>query len=95
MWCGALQESLVALGFHISKFDHSLFVLKTYTFVVILLVHVDDILITGSSLSLIQHVIHVLSKKFALKTLKNLHYFLGVEILQLVRTLSLSVKICS
>ena len=46
--------------------------------VVYLLVYVDDIILTGSSLSLIQQITYKLNT--ALKQLGHLDYFLGLEI---------------
>lgn len=41
--------------------------------------HVDDILVTGDSPLAIQEVIQQLDSQFALKTLGEVHYFLGIE----------------
>ena len=43
------------------------------------LLYVDDILIIGTSSSMVDSVIQSLQNKFALKDLGELHYFLGVE----------------
>ncbi|XP_006579262.1 uncharacterized mitochondrial protein AtMg00810-like [Glycine max] len=50
---------------------------------VYLLVSVDDIIITGSSISLIQHLTSQLNSKFSLKQLCSLDYFLGIEVITL------------
>ena len=47
---------------------------------ILLLVYVDDILITGESQADIQEVIKDLHAKFALKTLDSINYFLGFEV---------------
>lgn len=80
VWYGALHDELLHLGFSVSHSDHSLFILKNSTTVTLLLIYVDDILITGSSPSLITHIITLLCHKFALKNLGPLHYFLGLDI---------------
>lgn len=46
----------------------------------ILLFYMDDIIITGSSVSLLDSLINTLRSEFAMKDLGNLHYFLGVEV---------------
>jgi histone deacetylase 1/2 len=51
--------------------------------VVYLLVYVDDIIITGSSLSLVQALVQKLDSVFSLKQLGDLEYFLGIEVKQL------------
>ena len=49
---------------------------------VIVLVYVDDILVTGSFSSLIDKLLCFLHSEFALKDLGSLHYFLGIEALR-------------
>ena len=46
----------------------------------IVLIYVDDILITGSSSGLIQHLIQKLQSIFAMCDLGKLSYFLGIEV---------------
>ena len=45
------------------------------------LIYVDDLLITGSSTLLVHDIIHKLSKRFSLKDLGLVHFFLGIEII--------------
>ena len=45
------------------------------------LVYVDDLLITGSSPTFINQFSQLLSKKLSLKDLRDLHYFLGLEVI--------------
>ncbi|XP_026443722.1 uncharacterized protein LOC113343817 [Papaver somniferum] len=45
----------------------------------VLLLYVDDILLTGTSDSLLDHLVHFLSSQFAMKQLGDLNYFLGIE----------------
>ena len=47
---------------------------------ILLLIYVDDILITGESQADIQEVIKDLHAKFALKTLGSVNYILGFEV---------------
>ncbi|KAL5761005.1 hypothetical protein ACOSP7_019506 [Xanthoceras sorbifolium] len=63
-----------------NKLKTSLFLYHHHKDIVLVLVYVDDILVTGSSSSLISKVIAHLSATFALKTLGELHYFLGFQI---------------
>jgi len=72
--------TLVCMGFSSSKSDISLFTRFTTTDTLFLLIYVNDILVTGSSKTLVQNFIQRISSIFALKDLGPLHYFLGVEV---------------
>jgi len=56
----------------------------------ILLLYVDDILLTGSSIPLVMHLIQLLSSEFAMKDLGPIHHFLGIEITHTFEGLHLS-----
>ena len=56
----------------------------------IVLVYVDDIIVTGSSIELIHSLITSLQQHFALKDLGKLHYFLGIEVNRSSKGLHLS-----
>lgn len=79
-WFEKLSTCLFSLGFICSKADPSLFILRHDTNFTLLLVYVDDIILTGNNPSFISHLIRQLHEKFALKDLGQLHYFLGIEI---------------
>lgn len=57
---------------------------------VYVLVYVDDILITGNNPALIQRIIASMGSKFAIKDLGSLHYFLGIEVVNVPTGLILS-----
>ena len=52
---------------------------RTVEGIVIVLIYVDDILITGSSKMLIDNAKQVLKSNFKIKDLGDLRYFLGTE----------------
>ncbi|CAN6699168.1 unnamed protein product [Malus baccata var. baccata] len=58
--------------------------------IVILLLYVDDIIITGSASASIQQVITALHTEFDIKDLGDLHYFLGIQISRTATGLFLS-----
>ncbi|KAM2711345.1 hypothetical protein EV1_031472 [Malus domestica] len=60
--------------------DSSLFVKTERAHVVILLLYVDDIIITGSDSQLIQSMIIALSEVFDLTDMGKLAYFLGLQV---------------
>ena len=79
-WNDKITTYLQAIGFEASLSDSSLFVHTVGTDVVILLLYVDDIIITGSNSQLIQSVITTLNAAFDLKDMGRLSYFLGLQI---------------
>ncbi|XP_075074686.1 uncharacterized protein LOC142162251 [Nicotiana tabacum] len=60
--------------------DNSLFVLHNLEVTIYVLIYVDDLILTGSNETLIQHVITSFLKRFSLKYLGLLYYFLGIEV---------------
>ncbi|XP_031275019.1 uncharacterized protein LOC116133454 [Pistacia vera] len=60
--------------------DPSLFINHLAHGTLVLLLYVDDIILTGSSDKLINQFIVVLHTEFAIKDLGALHYFLGIEV---------------
>ena len=82
-WFDKLKGSLLSHGFHASKCDPSLFLLHTGSLSIMVLVYVDDIIITGNSSAFISGLITQLNSDFSLKQLGNLDYFLGIEVTHL------------
>ncbi|KAA3476825.1 Retrovirus-related Pol polyprotein from transposon TNT 1-94 [Gossypium australe] len=68
------------LNFNASKADPSLFIRTSSENVVLLMVYVDDIVITGSSNVEVNSVVQHLHNKFNLKDMWQLSFFLGLEV---------------
>lgn len=64
------------MGFSHSKANISLFILQIAHYVIFTLVFVDDIIIIGSSSTVVAFVIHKLGLEFAIKDLGHLNLFL-------------------
>ena len=79
-WFDRFSIFLLKYGFFCSLVDPSLFIFHSNSDTLILLLYVDDILLTGSSVPLVTHLIQLLSSEFAMKDLGSIHYFLGIEI---------------
>lgn len=79
-WFSVFSSYLLSLGFQGSKADTSLFILHKGSAVTLILVYVDDVIITGSDSLFISELVKQLSLKFLMKDLGNLHYFLGIEV---------------
>ncbi|KAL3569683.1 hypothetical protein D5086_029573 [Populus alba] len=70
--------------------DPLLFVLHSDYGSLILLLYIDDMLLTGSTPTLVSNFIMVLSSEFAMKDLGPIHHFLGMEITPTTSGLHLS-----
>ncbi|XP_035838298.1 uncharacterized mitochondrial protein AtMg00810-like [Helianthus annuus] len=80
-WNEKLTSMIINMGFVQSLCDHSLFILNKNDVLIVLLVYVDDIVVTGNSHSEITNVKKCLSDNFQIKDLGLLKYFLGIEVL--------------
>ncbi|XXG70265.1 hypothetical protein AAC387_Pa06g3062 [Persea americana] len=67
---------------HGSWSDTSLFFKRSKDYILLILNYVDDIIVTGSSLSLITTLLQLLHSEFAIKDLGALNFFLGIEIIR-------------
>ncbi|CAJ2663478.1 unnamed protein product [Trifolium pratense] len=80
-WFGRFTKVMVGLGFKQSQGDHTLFVKHSKSGgVTVLLVYVDDIIVTGDNEEEQQMLSQHLAKEFEIKTLGKLKYFLGIEV---------------
>ncbi|XP_070679197.1 uncharacterized protein [Malus domestica] len=79
-WNDKFTSYLQDIGFQASLSNSSLFGKTDSSHVIILLLYVDDIIITGSNSELVQSVITNISEVFDLKDMGKLAYFLGLQI---------------
>jgi hypothetical protein len=79
-WYEKLSNLLTTEGYTQSISDYSLFTKKFDQHFIAILVYVDDIIITGTSLTEIDRVKHILDTNFKIKDLGQLKYFLGLEV---------------
>jgi hypothetical protein len=89
-WYSHLSEKLQHLGFVASKDDTSLFFYNRGKCRMFVLIYLDDIIMASSSAEATNTLVHDLHKDFALKDLKNLHHFLGIEVTRFDRGLLLT-----
>jgi Reverse transcriptase (RNA-dependent DNA polymerase) len=78
-WHGKLSYYLIFYYFNVSNV-HSLFFKRTCDFIIIVLVYVDDIIITSNSMIEIKRVKSQLNIFFDIMDSDELKYFLGIEV---------------
>jgi hypothetical protein len=89
-WFDRFSSFLINYGFFCSLADPSLFIFHSNVGSLILLLYVDDILLTGFTASLVTNFIQLMQSEFSMKDLGPLHHFLGIEIQPTIDGLHLS-----
>lgn len=79
-WFAKLADALLKYGFTQTHSDHSLFVYSKNKVSLMILVYVDDLIISGNSTSEVDSFKAYLSTCFHMKDLSALKYFLGLEV---------------
>lgn len=79
-WFAKLSKALLKFGFVQSNEDYSLFSFIQDNVCLHILVYVDDFIIAGNDIAVIQRFKNYLGKCFKMKDLGKLKYFLGLEV---------------
>lgn len=79
-WFLVLSSALINFGFTQIVSESSLFYFQKGSAVALLLMYVDDMVLTGNDTSLLEVVVTFLGGHFKIKDLGNLKYFLGLEL---------------
>ncbi|CAM8877197.1 unnamed protein product [Rhodiola kirilowii] len=91
-WFSTFTAAVEKFGMQKSKSDHSVFYKQSGNGIVLLVVYVDDIVITGSNSGDIDSLKGFLQTQFNTKDLGRLRYFLGVEVSRSKRCIFLSQR---
>lgn len=89
-WYTKMDRFLLETSFSRCHSDNIVYSKKVGKSLIILVLYVDDLILTGSDPNLINHVKSRLKKKFEMTDLGHLHYFLGLQVLQSKEGISLS-----
>eukprot|EP00253_Pinus_taeda_P017794 PITA_17794 len=89
-WYAKMDNFLLKSGFSRCHSDNTVYTKTVGNSLIILVLYVDDLILTGSDPILINHVKSSLKKKFEMTDLGHLHYFLGLQVLQSKEGISLS-----
>eukprot|EP00253_Pinus_taeda_P002442 PITA_02442 len=94
-WYAKMDSFVLETGFSRCHLDNIVYTNKVDKSLIILVLYVDDLILTSSDPNLINHVKSSLKKKFEMTDLGHLHYFLGLQVLQSKKGISLSQsKLC-
>ncbi|KAJ9545128.1 hypothetical protein OSB04_024835 [Centaurea solstitialis] len=80
-WFEKFSNTVLSLGFSASNYDSGLFTRTTDSRNILLLLYIDDMIITGDDSIGIASPKQSISSSFEMKDLDRLHYFLGLEVL--------------
>eukprot|EP00253_Pinus_taeda_P020809 PITA_20809 len=89
-WYAKMDSFLLESVFSRCYSDNIVYTKKVGKSLIILVLYVDDLILSGSDPNLINHVKSSLKKKFEMTDLGHLHYFLGLQLLQSKEGISLS-----
>eukprot|EP00253_Pinus_taeda_P024351 PITA_24351 len=89
-WYAKMDSFLLDTGFSRRHSDNIVYTKKVGKSLIILVLYVDDLILTGSDPNLINHVKSSLKNQFEITDLGHLHYFLGLQVLQPKEGISLS-----
>ena len=81
-WNDKLDTFMKELGLRQSNNDPCIYILESKNVFLVVGVFVDDLVIAGSSTESIKDFVEKLSRKFKVKDMGKLHYFLGVQVNQ-------------
>ena len=91
-WFGRFCSAMNKYGYTQSDSDHTLFYRKRHEKIAVLIIYVDDMIITGDDQDEIDRLEKRLSEEFEMKDLGGLKYFLGIEVVRTKEGISLSQR---
>lgn len=80
MWFECFVGHVMSLGFVQSKVNTSLFMYNYNDTMVYLLLYVDDMILSASTIHLLWHLIACLQDTFEVKDMGSIRYFLGIAV---------------
>ena len=85
-WHSKITQYLHQIGFKMSESDNSLFIRSDSRGKLLIIIYADDLVIGGENIGDIKHIKNLFSGRF----MKELHYFLGIEIIRTPSSIMIS-----
>ncbi|KAK6131471.1 hypothetical protein DH2020_034779 [Rehmannia glutinosa] len=79
-WFDRFSKAMITFGYKQSNADHTMFIKYLNGKITILIVYVDDIVVTGNNQEEMSRLKKHLATEFEIKDLGRLRYFLGIEV---------------
>ena len=79
-WFDRFLKAMLRFGYKQSHADHTMFIKRSNGKIAILIVYVDDIIMTGDDMNEIISLKALLAQEFEIKDLGSMKYFLGMEV---------------
>ena len=92
MWFDKFGEVIEKFGMQKSKYDHYVFYRNSEASIILLVMYIDDIIITWDDMTDISLLKSFLHGQFHTKDLRMLKYFLGVEVMMSKHEIFLSQR---
>ena len=89
-WYAKMDGFLLDTGFSQCHYDPNVSTKKVGNHLIILVLYVDDLILTGSDPKFLTHVKSCLKQNFEMSDLGHLHYFIGLQVLQTKKGIFLS-----
>jgi Reverse transcriptase (RNA-dependent DNA polymerase) len=91
-WFDRFYSAMKKYGYFQSDSDHTLFFRKIHDKITILIIYIDDMIITGNDQEEIKQLEERLSNEFEMKDLDGLKYFLRIEVVRSKEDISISQR---
>ena len=82
VWNSTIHQVFIENDFRQSEIDKCLYIKQSENKSCYIIIHVDDILISGSDIDIVNQIQVKLSERFQIKDLGKVKYFLGIQIQQ-------------
>jgi hypothetical protein len=84
-WNAKLDDTILSLGFWRTPSEHAIYVWQNGNMQLVVGVHIDDLIITGSDRDNIRSFKEEMVATFKMSDIGLFHYYLGIEVKQNVR----------